>query len=330
MNLGFLVRRGPIAERARNLLREVAIRTILLACGWPADASDLAEPVWMSVEERQLLTPVSKEEIETVLAYERSKEWRDGAYIRPREERLRAAWKVRSMGNRAALVDLWRYASDPLPDTGSFASADSAKWRFGDDKSRLLLSLDEDPSQKTIVLPVVRARLGWARQQLKAGLLDDSPFTDSELGAIEVYVAHHGSDSDIADLLAFYRELLASDTEIGKAVSRWSGPNPLAGSESFVRKVRKEDPLTNPYSTRFDRLLDLPIPADVPAAERPSDAALAFRKARLRFADVVSKMPLIRDGASSGEIVMLLISAAGAVGGLAWLGLRLRRRHRPH
>jgi hypothetical protein len=272
--------------------------------------------------------PVSKDELETVLAYERSKEFQEGIRVRPREERLRTAWKVRSLGNRAALVDLWRYASDPPVPFGSISDSLQAKLDFGREKSRFLLSLEEDPSQRAIVLPVVRARLAWARRRLEAGLLDDGPFTVAELGALEVYIAHYGSDSDVADLLAFYRELLASDTEIGKAVARWSGSLAHAGSEAYVRRVRKSGPRSNPYSTRFDRLLDLPIPADVTADMCPSGAALALRRAKSRIADAVSNLPLVRDGASASEISKLVISIAVAMAGLIWLGLRLRRRHR--
>ena len=221
-------------------------------------ASSPPFPEWMGESERVLLPKVTRSDIDAVDRYfdARRLEASLPPFHATPPSTISAGWEVRKLGRQAAYAVIWLYAYDEYWPLGQLMTSNETT-QFHQYKELRILDLVRDPSLASVIIPILRARVNWARRQLIAGTLRQSIFSSNELGGIEHYFAVHGSEEDRGVIARFWEELILAKNEIG--VLKASVDEEMW--EQGIRSARPyESQFFRPYEKNFDWVVKYPDP----------------------------------------------------------------------
>jgi hypothetical protein len=178
----------------------------------------------------------------------------------PDKFRQAAETIVRLRGN-AAKAMIWMYAEDP-------PRLSYQDFRTGRAKAKLIRDLIDDGAASKLLVPLLRHRLNWATTEFRQGNIDQTWFSAGEFGAIEGYLAIHGTDDDLRRAYKLQDEFRASKTRIGSQLypvvetpqQRWQSS--MFRRESRLKRLK-------PYYAFFQWNLEVKRPG-VQNGEHPS------------------------------------------------------------
>ena len=201
--------RQPAAPRrgtAELLLATVTVYLSVVVVPSTHAAEALRSPSWLG-DKRNLLPQVPADAVATMkeawpmLALEITED-----RTPPPEPFWQAARRVLELGEQAGLALVWMYAEDVPLNKSDWQTA--ARQR-----ARLLSALDRDVVASKWLLPILRAKIDWVRENMAAGQLNKTPFTLDDLDSIKGYLIVQGSPSDLENVDRLTEELRQSDAE---------------------------------------------------------------------------------------------------------------------
>ncbi|MBX7212235.1 MAG: hypothetical protein K1X78_28265 [Verrucomicrobiaceae bacterium] len=168
-------------------------------------------PGWLE-ERRELLPPVSSEAIDTMReAWPNSsmEDTIDGESGEIPLKNARACKAIADLGGDAANALIWLYAEEPPPGKVLLPETQMAK-------ARMLGALYYDQKAGMRLVPLLRARLDWARKEFMAGTIGKTCFSAVELKSLAMTLNLYGTEADFKNAISFEEELKTVPGTVGE------------------------------------------------------------------------------------------------------------------